>query len=271
MIGNIELDSDKLANVMKVSVLIDDDHTVLLTPIPFQLWLDNQSRMVSLTSVFKRFNLALSGLYSAFLGQTLTQARFNVVASYDQSNELFKVCASWCLTLLGVDWWHFCQAFLSKEMMYSCALWSDKEGGVDGDLLSRPGDHSTDLEMAQLRKIHYVLRKARVKRGHRILEIGSGWGGLAIEVCQNYPSWGHKVDSFSSNQAARTFGCEVDTLTLSVEQKKLAEERIREAGLEHLVRVHLMDYRQIPPDFEKQFDAFVSIEMVEVNFYGCIK
>ena len=155
--------------------------------------------------------------------------------------------------------------------MYSCALWSDKEGGVDGDLLSRPGDHSTDLEMAQLRKIHYVLRKARVKRGHRILEIGSGWGGLAIEVCQNYPSWGHKVDSFSSNQAARTFGCEVDTLTLSVEQKKLAEERIREAGLEHLVRVHLMDYRQIPPDFEKKFDAFVSIEMVEVNFYGCIK
>jgi cyclopropane-fatty-acyl-phospholipid synthase len=58
-------------------------------------------------------------------------------------------------------------------------------------------------------------------------------------------------------------GCEVDTLTLSVEQKHLAEERIKEAGLEGRVRVHLMDYRDIPADFEKAFDAFISIEMLE--------
>jgi hypothetical protein len=56
----------------------------------------------------------------------------------------------------------------------------------------------------------------------------------------------------------------VDTLTLSKEQKKLAEERIRAAGLQERIRVHLMDYRQLPPDFEKAFDAFVSIEMIEV-------
>jgi hypothetical protein len=67
-------------------------------------------------------------------------------------------------------------------------------------------------------------------------------------------------------QAARQYGCEVDTLTLSFNQKKLAEERIREAGLQHLVRVHLMDYREIPPEFEKKFDAFVSVEMIEVKF-----
>ncbi|KAG6821822.1 hypothetical protein H0H93_007086, partial [Arthromyces matolae] len=77
----------------------------------------------------------------------------------------------------------------------------------------------------------------RVKPGQRILEFGSGWGGLAIE-------------------AARTFGCEVDTLTLSIEQKTLAEERIRAAGLEGRVRVHLLDYRSIPAEFEKSFDAF---------------
>lgn len=66
-------------------------------------------------------------------------------------------------------------------------------------------------------------------------------------------------------QAARTYGCEVDTLTLSIEQKRLAEERIRAAGLEKRVRVHLLDYREIPEEFEKAFDAFVSVEMLEVR------
>jgi len=57
----------------------------------------------------------------------------------------------------------------------------------------------------------------------------------------------------------------VDTLTLSVEQKTLAEERIKKAGLEDHIRVHLLDYREIPAEFEKAFDAFVSIEMIEVS------
>ncbi|PSR77063.1 hypothetical protein PHLCEN_2v8096 [Hermanssonia centrifuga] len=127
-------------------------------------------------------------------------------------------------------------------MMYSCALWSEAEGGVNGDLLSGPTDG--DLEAAQHRKIHHVLKKARLRLGDRLLEFGSGWGGLAIE-------------------AARTYGCEVDSLTLSVEQKALAEERIKAAGLEGRVRVHLMDYRDIPPEFQHAFDAFISIEMLE--------
>jgi cyclopropane-fatty-acyl-phospholipid synthase len=53
-------------------------------------------------------------------------------------------------------------------------------------------------------------------------------------------------------------------LTLSSEQKKLAEERIKEAGLEDRIRVHLLDYRDIPAEFEKAFDTFISIEMLEV-------
>ena len=65
-------------------------------------------------------------------------------------------------------------------MMYSCALWSEAEGGVRGDL--EMGPSPGDLETAQLRKIHHVLDAARVKPGNRILEFGSGWGGLAIEV-----------------------------------------------------------------------------------------
>ncbi|KII95994.1 hypothetical protein PLICRDRAFT_48917 [Plicaturopsis crispa FD-325 SS-3] len=187
------------------------------------LWLDNESNMRAISSTVGRLSSLVSGFSNAFRGQTRSQARLNAIASYDQSNELFK-------------------AFLSQEMMYSCALWDDSEGGVRGDLITGPTPG--DLEAAQRRKIHHVLRKARVKPGHRILEFGSGWGGLSIE-------------------AARSFGCEVDTLTLSIEQKKLAEERIRKAGLEGKVRVHLLDYREIPAEFEKAFDAFVSIEMLE--------
>ena len=66
--------------------------------------------------------------------------------------------------------------------MYSSALFSDKEGGVNGDLLPGSKDRSADLERAQLRKIHYVLSRARVKPGQRVLEVGTGWGGFAIEV-----------------------------------------------------------------------------------------
>ncbi|KAK7688884.1 hypothetical protein QCA50_007575 [Cerrena zonata] len=187
------------------------------------LWLQNQSSMTGLSSVVGRLSSVLSGFTNAVFGQTRSQARLNAIASYDQSNELFK-------------------AFLSTEMMYSCALWSDAEGGVHGDLAS--GSSPNDLEMAQARKIHYVLKKARVRPGHRILEFGSGWGGLAIE-------------------AARSYGCEVDTLTLSAEQKALAEERIHAAGLDGRIRVHLLDYRDIPSSFKHAFDAFISIEMLE--------
>ena len=67
--------------------------------------------------------------------------------------------------------------------MYSCALWSEAEGGVCGDL--EMGSTPEDLEAAQWRKIHHVLKAARVKPGHRILEFGGGWGGLAIEVLIN--------------------------------------------------------------------------------------
>lgn len=145
--------------------------------------------------------------------------------------------------------------------MYSCALWGDEEGGIDGDLLSGPTPN--DLETAQLRKIHHVLNKARVRPGHRILEFGSGWGGLAIEVCISVVCAPYHSHINTTNQAARTYGCSVDSLTLSIEQKTLAEQRVKAAGLDHLVRIHLMDYRDIPSHFEHAFDAFVSIEMLE--------
>ncbi|TFK96332.1 cyclopropane-fatty-acyl-phospholipid synthase [Pterulicium gracile] len=188
-----------------------------------KFFIDNHAQVNEVSSFLKHLRSAVSAGFNGLFGQSLSQARLNAISSYDQSNELFK-------------------AFLSQEMMYSCGLWSKLEGGVRGDLEGwrSPGD----LEAAQLRKIHHVLTKARVRPGHRILEFGSGWGAMAIE-------------------AASFFGCEVDTLTLSVEQKKLAEERVAAAGLSDKIRVHLMDYRDIPESFRNAFDAFVSIEMLE--------
>ncbi|KAJ6581582.1 Mycolic acid cyclopropane synthase [Mycena capillaripes] len=144
------------------------------------------------------------------------------VAGYDASNELYIV-------------------FLSKEMQYSCPIWSTKEGGVRGDLEGHrtPGD----LEAAQVTKINYILRKARLTAGGRLLEIGSGRGSVAI--------------------AAAEMGCTVDTLTLSIEQKLLAEKHIKEAGFADQILVHLMDYRDMPPHFKGAFDACVSLEMLE--------
>ncbi|KZT65668.1 CFS1-like protein [Daedalea quercina L-15889] len=202
---------------MMGEVKVDDLQAVI------ELFIDNLSGLSNISWLYNKTIAAASGLWNAFAGQTHSRARLNVVASYDLSNEMYK-------------------AFLSKEMMYSCALWSEEEGGVRGDLVSGPTPG--DLEAAQRRKNEHVLRQLRLRPGHRLLEFGTGWGALAIE-------------------AARTYGCAVDTLTLSVEQKTLAEERIREAGLEDRVCVHLLDYRDLPPHFEHAFDAFVSLEMVE--------
>jgi cyclopropane-fatty-acyl-phospholipid synthase len=81
---------------------------------------------------------------------------------------------------------------------------------------------------------------ARVREGMHVLEIGSGWGALAI-------------------RAARDRGARVTTLTLSTEQQALARRRAEDAGVGHLVDVRLQDYR----DARGQYDAVVSVEMIE--------
>ncbi len=65
-------------------------------------------------------------------------------------------------------------------MTYSCAIWPESTGGIHGDLTEEWNEES--LEVAQLYKIHNLLKKARLRPGDRLLEFGSGWGSLAIEV-----------------------------------------------------------------------------------------
>ena len=96
------------------------------------------------------------------------------------------------------------------------------------------------LADAQRAKYRRIAEGAGLRAGMHVLEIGSGWGGFAL--C-----------------AAGELGCRVTSITISKEQHALARERVREAGLEHLVDIELRDYR----DVTGQYDAVVSIEMLE--------
>ncbi|KDN42072.1 S-adenosyl-L-methionine-dependent methyltransferase [Tilletiaria anomala UBC 951] len=115
-----------------------------------------------------------------------------------------------------------------------------------------------ELEDGQLRKLRLHIERANIRRGDHVLEIGTGWGSFSLE-------------------AVRLTGCMVDTLTLSIEQKALAEQRIAAAGLSSKIKVHLMDYRDMPASWTGRFDRIVSIEMLEAvgieflsTYFACL-
>ncbi len=141
---------------------------------------------------------------------TVTGARSNVSRHYDLSNDLFA-------------------HFLDPSMTYSSAWFPD----------SVRDEADLDLENAQLRKMDGILDYARVGAGTRLLEIGTGWGSLAVRAASR--------------------GAHVTTVTISSEQRDLARERIAEAGLCDRVDVRLEDYRHV----QGTYDAVVSVEMIE--------
>jgi cyclopropane-fatty-acyl-phospholipid synthase len=136
---------------------------------------------------------------------TVTGARANIHRHYDLSNAMFE-------------------EFLDESMTYSSAWFPTG---------------SDDLHAAQLRKIDSILDLACVGPDTHVLEIGTGWGALAI-------------------RAARR-GARVTTLTISAEQKELAERRIADAGVADRVHVLLRDYREA----HGSYDAVMSVEMIE--------
>ncbi|KAL6571395.1 hypothetical protein OROHE_003038 [Orobanche hederae] len=139
---------------------------------------------------------------------TPTQARRNISRHYDLSNELFSF-------------------FLDETMTYSCAIFKNQE---------------ENLKIAQLRKISLLIEKARIRKNHHVLEIGCGWGTLAIEV-------------------VKQTGCKYTGITLSEEQLKYAELKVKEAGLRDHIRFVLRDYRQLP--ITEKYDRIISCEMLE--------
>ncbi len=149
--------------------------------------------------------------------------RDNIAHHYDLSNDLFGL-------------------FLDPSLSYSSALF-DTETLRSGDhrQAAVPGEGS-DLHAGQLRKIDRLLDETRVGEGSRVLEIGTGWGALAIRAAHR--------------------GATVRTVTLSTEQQALAEERIAAAGVADRVDVELCDYRELSPE-DGRYDAVVSVEMIE--------
>jgi len=132
-------------------------------------------------------------------------ARRNIAAHYDLGNDFYS-------------------AWLDATMTYSSARFAAAD---------------VSLEEAQVHKIHTLLDRLDLKPGQRLLEIGCGWGTLAIEAAKR--------------------GASVVGLTLSTEQKAWADRKIAEAALGDRIEIRLQDYR----DTAEQFDAVASVEMVE--------
>ncbi len=137
---------------------------------------------------------------------TRSGSRRNIVAHYDLGNDFFRL-------------------FLDPTMTYSCGVFSDA---------------TTTLEEAQVEKIERACRKLCLRRSDHLLEIGTGWGALALH-------------------AAGRYGCRVTTTTISDEQYEFACRRVRDVGLADRVTVIKADYR----DLRGEYDKIVSIEMLE--------
>ncbi len=141
---------------------------------------------------------------------SLTKSLQNVAHHYDLSNDFYKL-------------------WLDDDMRYSCAYW---------------GDGVQSLEAAQNAKKAHIAAKLALEPGQRVLDIGCGWGGMALYL-------NAKAD------------VDVLGITLSEEQLKLARERADMAGVSHRVKFELIDYRDLAKREVQGFDRIVSVGMFE--------
>ena len=144
---------------------------------------------------------------------TMARSSSNVRRHYDLSGEMYRL-------------------FLDSDMQYSCAYFEEPD---------------FTIEEAQLAKRRHIASKLLVEEGHRVLDIGCGWGGLGLYL-------------------ARHLGASVTGVTLSTEQHAVANERARKEDLSERAEFKLLDYRKV----EGAFDRLVSVGMFEhvgVNYY----
>ncbi|KAK3391112.1 cyclopropane-fatty-acyl-phospholipid synthase [Podospora didyma] len=197
-----------------------------------------------LTSFFQLFIVNRDKLNNATtLSSTISNAATYLARSTNTlSNALLNISAHYDISN------DMFAAFLSPDMTYSCPIWK----------VPSSQDHREEsLYEAQMTKLHRFIDGGKIKSTDHVLEIGTGWGSFAIE-------------------AVRTTGCRVTSLTLSKEQKVLAEQRIAAAGYSDRIQIKLQDYRDLPVP-ETPYDKIVSIEMLEAvgedflsTYFACI-
>lgn len=166
----------------------------------------NLSLLDKLESYLNWLSLPMNKLNHFFNKNSLSGAKKNILAHYDISNDFY-------------------QLFLDKEMLYSSALYPDV---------------NTDIEKAQQYKLKMICERLNIKQDQNVLEIGTGWGALAIYMAKNYDA-------------------NVTTTTISEAQYQYAKKRIETENLSHKITLLKQDYRQL----SGQYDRLVSIEMIE--------
>ncbi len=171
-----------------------------------RLFTRNRAALEGLESGWARLSRPVLGLYHRMRGNTEKGSRKNIASHYDLSNAFF-------------------QLFLDETMTYSCGIFDSP---------------STTMQEASKAKIDRICSLLKLTPKDHLLEIGTGWGALAVH-------------------AAKEYGCRVTTTTISREQHAVAAQRIREAGLESRVQLLQQDYRRL----EGSFDKLVSVEMIE--------
>jgi cyclopropane-fatty-acyl-phospholipid synthase len=172
----------------------------------FRVFAKNRDLISALDGSSTKWTRPFRQLLSRSMSNSLTGSRKNIAAHYDLGNDFFKL-------------------FLDPTMTYSSAWFQTPE---------------MSLEEASIAKLERMCQMVELKKEDHLLEIGSGWGSLALH-------------------AASTRGCKVTTITLSREQREKVIERVREKGLENLITVSLLDYRHV----EGSYDKIISIEMIE--------
>jgi len=179
-----------------------------------------------------------SGLIVSKIGSFLNYLRYKIVMdNSERGGSLKNIHAHYDLSN------DLFTTFLDKEtLMYSSAIYDAVKAPA-----GRPGViFRGSLEQAQWRKLDTLCDRAQILPGQTILDIGFGWGGLSLH-------------------AAKKYGCKVTGITLSVEQKALAEARVKKEGLEHMINFEVVDYRIFARRTENQgrFDRVLCCEMIE--------
>lgn len=178
-----------------------DDLTSLV-----RIFARNLTLLDKMDSTWARLSRPWLKLLNARNANTKTQSRKNISAHYDLGNAMYRL-------------------FLDDSMMYSSAVYPSE---------------SASLEQAQQHKLELLCQRLQLTADDHLLEIGTGWGGMAI-------------------YAAKHYGCKVTTTTISRQQYDYAKAQVQAAGLENRITLLLQDYR----DLTGSYDKLVSIEMIE--------